>query len=319
MLTHLTKPGETLWSIVQSYGLKPPSLAINNIIVANKLWRYPYLKSGQVLNIPVDGLYYVVKPGDTLWQISKKFEVPMDVLISENHLSAPYIIHAGDNIHMPNKKFDPTKYLISIDPGHQAPHNTGTEPVAPGSTVMKQKVSAGAQGVKTGKPEYQLNLEVALKTAQILELMGYHVLMSRTTNDVNLSNIERAEVANNANATLSVRIHADSSLDQHKSGISVLYPGMTTQYMSEAVMQKSKQLAQFLLRDLIKETNADSLGTVPRTDITGFNWSKIPVALVEMGFMSNPQEDVKMSTPSYQYQIAEGISEGITSYLSAMG
>lgn len=314
MFTHTVRPGETLWSIVKGYGLNPLYEAINKIMVVNKLWRTPYLISGQKLNIPIDGLYYVVRPGDTLWAMSNRFKVPADELAAMNNISNPALIYPGMVLKFHPAAFNPGKYLVCIDPGHQRHANYGTEPIAPGSSVMKQKVSSGTQGVVTGKPEYQLNLEVALKVEEILKLIGYRVIMTRRTNDVDLSNIQRAQIANNSGADVCVRIHADYSFDKDINGVSVQYPAQDST-VTQDVYVKSKRLAELLLKNIIKETHANSRGIVPRSDITGFNWSKIPVALVEMGFMSNPAEDVKMSTPLYQYKIAEGITEGIDEYL----
>ena len=53
-----------------------------------------------------------------------------------------------------------------------------------------------------------------------------------------------------------------------------------------------------------------------REDLTGFNWSEVPVILVEMGFLSNSEEDEKMSTDSYREKLAEGISNGIEKWLT---
>ena len=47
-------------------------------------------------------------------------------------------------------------------------------------------------------------------------------------------------------------------------------------------------------------------GVVERTDLTGFNWSKVPVILVETGFLSNPQEDKLLNSEEYQNKIAKG-------------
>lgn len=315
MFIHVVRPGESVWSIAVSYGLKPTLKAVNKIIVENKLWRVPYIVSGQRLTIPVDGLYYTVRPGDTLWLISRKFNVPLNQLISYNNITYPYLIYPGMVIRFPKKLIEPSKYTICIDPGHQRKPNFEKEPIAPGSEKTKIKVSAGTQGVYTGKPEYELTLEVALKIKQILELKGYNVLMTRETHDVNISNKERAEMANKAGADLCVRIHADGSTSREVNGISVLYPAQDSPNTDEEKYSKSKLLAELLLKNLIESTKANSRGIIPRVDITGFNWSEIPVALVEMGYMTNPEDDRKMSTPEYQYKIAEGTVDGIEDYL----
>jgi len=56
----------------------------------------------------------------------------------------------------------------------------------------------------------------------------------------------------------------------------------------------------------------DNRGLITRIDQTGFNWSKVPIMTVEMGFLSNPEEDRLLSTKAYQEKIAYGLYLGIT-------
>ena len=108
-----------------------------------------------------------------------------------------------------NKKNE--QYIICIDPGHQTKGDMSEEPVAPGSSEKKFKVSWGTQGVATKIPEYELTLSASKILKKDLEQMGFKVIMTRETNDVNITNSERAIFANDNNADLVIRIHADGS------------------------------------------------------------------------------------------------------------
>lgn len=204
-------------------------------------------------------------------------------------------------------------HMICIDPGHQKKADLSEEPVAPGASVLKIKVTGGAKGAATKTPEYELNMIVGNKVEQRLLAQGYKVVMTRTGNDSNTSNIGRAQAADNAKADLFVRIHADSTDSPAVHGITVLVPG--NQYIKDSVMlSESRRAGNCLLESLIEITGAKSRGISVRDDMTGFNWSKVPVVLVEMGFMSNPDEDQLMSTDEYRNKLADGIINGINNY-----
>lgn len=203
-------------------------------------------------------------------------------------------------------------YTICIDPGHQRKQITKKEPIAKGSSEMKPGVAAGATGVATKKPEYQLNLEVSMIVKEKLKAKGYNVVMTRESHDVSLSNIKRAEIGNESGANLVVRIHADSNESPSVTGYSILYPyGKYT----KSIEGESKKAAQYVNDEILKTTGAKSRGLIPRSDMTGFNWSSVPSIIVEMGFLSNPKEDRLMSEKSYQEKMASGIVEGIEEYL----
>ena len=107
------------------------------------------------------------------------------------------------------------KKTIVIDPGHQTRGDSSKEPIGPGATETKAKVTTGATGISTKQKESELALKVALLLEKALKEEGYNVIMTRTTNNVNISNKERAMIANDANADAFLRIHADSYSDSN--------------------------------------------------------------------------------------------------------
>ena len=107
------------------------------------------------------------------------------------------------------------KKIIVIDPGHQAKGDSSKEPIGPGASETKAKVTTGATGNYTKQKESELTLKVAQALEKQLKQEGYTVIMTRTTNNINISNSERASIANNAKADAFIRIHADSYDDSN--------------------------------------------------------------------------------------------------------
>lgn len=203
--------------------------------------------------------------------------------------------------------------VVCLDPGHQGRANSATEPLGPGSKEMKAKVSGGAVGVVTRIPEPRLTLKVAVLVKERLEAEGIQVVMTRVTDAVDISNRQRAEVANAAGADLFVRIHADSHTNAALKGVSILYPA-GNQWVGP-IEAESLKAAEAMRDAVLGATGAADRGIVKRADLTGFNWAKVPSVLVEMGFMSNPVEDELLATEAYQAKLADGIAAGIVEYL----
>ena len=207
-------------------------------------------------------------------------------------------------------------YIVCIDPGHQTKGNNDPEPIRPGSGETKVKVTQGTQGVATGKTEYALNLEAGLMLEEILTNLGMEVHMTRSVNDVDISNAERAVMAGEVDADLFVRLHADGSTDPNTRGAHILVPDRS--HPSPFVVENSKKAAGIILQYLEKDIRLTANPLSYRGDITGFNWSDVPVVLLEMGYMSNPGEDRLMADPDYIRGMMLLLAEGIEAYMATL-
>lgn len=204
--------------------------------------------------------------------------------------------------------------VICIDAGHQRYGNSAKEPNGPGSSTYKAKVTTGATGVSTGTAESEINLQVATKLQKILTSRGYKVIMCRTSQDVDISNAQRAEIANNANAAAFIRLHCDSSESSSVSGTMTMAPSKNNPYCS-SISGSSQKLANAVLNHTCQTTGSKNRGVSITDTMTGLNWSKVPVTIIEMGFLSNPSEDRLLNDSSYQDKLATGIADGIGEFL----
>src|SRR5438105_5033445 len=202
--------------------------------------------------------------------------------------------------------------LICLDPGHGTPPAIGaqTEPIGPGSHVLKIKDGGGAAG------EAEVNLAIALRTRTLLLRAGYRVAMTRTGPTFrygNGGNIARAQFCNVRHAALMLRIHADGSTDHRQHGAFTLFPAFHRGWTDD-IYASSLRAARLVQRGVVRATGATNLGLIPRSDLTGFNWANVPAILVETGYLSNPTEQRRLVSSSYEWRIARGLVAGVRAF-----
>ena len=203
-------------------------------------------------------------------------------------------------------------FIVCIDPGHQAKGDPKGEPIAPGSSSKKARVASGTVGVGTKKPEYAVNMEAGLILKEMLAQKGYQVVMTRETNEVNISNVERAEIANYAKADMTIRLHCDSINNSSKTGAVIIVPAKTGKYTA-GIYPASYRYAE-CLKKALHDVGVKVNGIFERSDMTGFNWSRVPVVILEMGFMSNWNEDRMLCDKTYQTKLMGAVVKAIEAY-----
>ncbi len=209
-----------------------------------------------------------------------------------------------------------TGLVVVIDPGRQQTPNMGKEPIGPGSSKKAYKCAAGYVGVSSKTPEYKINLAISQKLRDLLVTAGAKVVMTRIKDDIDLSSVGRAEVANKVNADLFVRVFCNGSSDSGVAGVNTVYPSKDDKW-THAVYSRSYAAAQAIQTEVVAATGRANRGTTGKSNVVGFNWSKVPSIMLQAGYLSNSEEDALLNSSSFQAKVADGLAAGIRKYWEA--
>ena len=197
---------------------------------------------------------------------------------------------------------------ICIDPGHQIKGNYEKELCAPWSDTLKSKCTSGTCGNFVGTDEYVINLQISLILRDKLVALGADVLMTREIHEVDISNKERAEMANQYGADITLRIHCNSADSAAAEGIDLYIRDVgdgSTEYKQKS--DKDYAIAKEMLEYICNATGGKKRNVNRSDAYTGINWCENTCVIVECGFMSNEKEDRLLNTADYQDKIAQGI------------
>ncbi len=203
-----------------------------------------------------------------------------------------------------------TRKVIVIDPGCQQTANERKEPIGPGAFKTIARATTGVDGAETGIHEYELNLQIALKTSSLLSKQGYTVLLTRNENDVNLSSSDRAMIANTANADAFIVIQAGEN-----NGVSVVCQSEDNPY-NYGNYNDARLLSDAILGSVVQEAQCTNAGVTESDDKPIINWCASPTAIVEVGNLTDADEEAKLIDDEYQLKLAQGIANGVDSYFT---
>ncbi|MBQ9632343.1 MAG: N-acetylmuramoyl-L-alanine amidase [Lachnospiraceae bacterium] len=208
--------------------------------------------------------------------------------ISMNHVYEPVLTVSGNYLFLdfkrPKKVYD---YLVAIDAGHGSRD--------PGC-------------VQGDVYEKDINLGIVKQLKKLFDRDKHNIGVYYTRlEDSNPDFADRVGLANDIKADAFVSVHINSTDSGRLSGIR----GTCVMYLVSDKTKRSKRLAENCLGNMLRTLGSEDRGLVPGDKIYIIRTSKAPVALCEVGFLTNPQEQAMMVTKEYQRNAARGIYRGI--------
>lgn len=206
------------------------------------------------------------------------------------------------------------KKVIVIDPGHQRYADYRLEKVGPKSEKWMPKMPASTYGVTTGQAEHELTLKVATYLQSYLEKQGYKVKLTRQEHIIAMSTKERAGFANTSKADLYIQLHADGVTNAQGKGLYTIAPKKNNPY-TKKIYKDSQSLAQAIVNSAVdNKIDVYKKGKIHSESLTALNWAKMPTVLVELGYLNNSKDDVRLAKDDYQKRMAKAIAIGIKEY-----
>ncbi len=207
---------------------------------------------------------------------------------------------------------------VCIDPGHQRKTQVETVRRAPNIAESVTTRIGSASGTATGRKESIVTLEISVLLRDMLLAEGATVVMTRDTQKTFVGMLERAYIPNEANADFVLRLHCNSG-NEWAQGIQIYCPSDSSYAQEVADLETYRAMGNTLLSAMKAATGKTRGGCTMNNSYVGNNWSMMPSFLVEMGYMSNQEEDYQLSSPVYQQWLAQGMVEGVVQLAQQRG
>jgi N-acetylmuramoyl-L-alanine amidase len=216
--------------------------------------------------------------------------------------------------------------VVAIDPGHNTHNYQHTAEINKSVKVGNGSKECDTTGTSTddGYSEAAFNLDVAHRLRTILEKQGAKVVLTQDGDrPYGPCVTERAAVGNDAKADAALSIHADGA-PVGRRGFHVILPGLVKDggVDNSKIITPSRDLGKHLADAFQKETGSErsnyiggGTGLDKRTDLGGLNLSTVPKVFIECGNMRDPKDAELLTSAGWRQKAAEGMADGIDSFL----
>ncbi|MFC9465454.1 N-acetylmuramoyl-L-alanine amidase [Streptomyces coelicoflavus] len=216
--------------------------------------------------------------------------------------------------------------VVVIDPGHNPAnfqHASEINRKVDVGTHWKECDTTGT-ATNAGWPEAKFTLDVAHRLRTLLQAHGATVKLTQDGDRAFGPCVdERARIGNEAHADAAISIHADGSGAGNR-GFHVIMPGAVHKGAADtrAIVAPSAELGKRVAGNFVRVTGTapsnylgEGTGLVTRTDLGGLNLSTVPKVFIECGNMRDGEDAALLTSGSWRQKAAEGMSEGIVSFL----
>ncbi len=207
------------------------------------------------------------------------------------------------------------KHYVCIDPAQQAENDSEKEPVGPGAADTISKMSYNSVSVTTKTKECEITLKLAKVIGAELESRGYGVIYTRDSSNVKISNAERAQLSNKSDAEVLLQLQLDSSETAEVAGVYTNVPSKENQFVKNIAVE-CRTLAEYIHNSVIANTGAADRKIREKDDMAIINYSKVPVGVFTVGFLTNPDEDAKLQSEEYQKLLAKAFADALDDYFA---
>ena len=229
-------------------------------------------------------------------------------------------LSAVENVDVPaklleNEKQNECKGIIAISPSAIGVEDDEVfwEPMGPGAEPEEYSYTLGGIGATTGAKGYDINLQVSKALQRILLNRGYQVVMLRENNQSKLTTMYRALAATESGADILVIVSCRRRQDIGQNGAMAYVQKKSNPYVGY-MYDECHELAECLLSEYCNTGIFSNNGIYETNDLRDVNWSKIPVANILLGCLTDISDEQKLADQSNWKLMAEGIANGIDKY-----